>query len=167
MLRGLVSGTALAMFVMLGVAGCSSYIKRGEALYADGRYVEAAEVFERTEARLSESPVRQKVEYGLYRGLTLLVLGDLPNAHRWLTYAYSVERAAPGSLGPERRARLDEGWSELGRRMRVDLPETPAATVASRSPATPVPPQVLSNSGTGIGSPDSPPTQRSLVPRAP
>jgi hypothetical protein len=160
-----VSSTALAMFLMLGHAGCSSYVKRGEALYADGRYVEAAEVFERTELRLSESSVRQRAEYGLYRGLTLLVLGDLPNAHRWMTYAYNVERARPGSLGAEHRARLDHGWSELGRRMRVDLPKTPTE-VASRHSATQEAPEVFTHPGSGIGSPDSP-TQRSLVPRTP
>ena len=88
---------------LLLVMGCSSYVKRGEALYADGRYIEAAEVFERTEGRIGEASVRQRAEYGMYRALTLLVLGDLSNAERWFNYAYEVERAAPGSLSTDRR----------------------------------------------------------------
>jgi hypothetical protein len=168
---------ALALSIALvavGVAGCSSYVKRGAALYADGRYVEAAEVYERTEARLPESSPRQRAEYGLYRGLTLLVLGDLRNAHRWLTYAYDVERAAPGSLGTDRRMMLDRGWRELGQRTRVGPPHTTPTAVAARQPEPPAaptepvaPPSSGSESGSGSGSgrsSDGAVPQRTLVP---
>jgi len=128
----LVLASALGLLV---VVGCSSYVKRGEALYADGRYIEAAEVFERTEGRIGDASTRQKAEYGTYRGLTLLVLGDLSNAQRWLSYAYSVERAAPGSLSTDRRALLDRGWYELGQRLRA-VPQQPAATAVAASQPT-------------------------------
>jgi tetratricopeptide (TPR) repeat protein len=142
--------------VALILGSCSSYVKRGCALYAEGRYVEAAEVFEHTEAQLAGSSPREKAEYGTYRGLTLLVLGDLPNAHRWLAYAYQLEQYQPGSLRARQRALLDQGWYELGSRMRA-LPPAPAApptAIAASQPPQALPPPVPSPSD---------PTKRSLV----
>ncbi len=128
-------------------AGCSNYVKRGSALYADGRYIEAAEVFERTEYRLGESSPRQQAEYGLYRGLTLLVLGDLQAAHRWLTFSYEIERTHPGALRGNRRALLDRGWFELAQRMRsMPTPGAPPTAIAASQPPAPLPPPVRDNS---------------------
>ena len=156
--------SALAVVVsalgLLLSMGCSSYVKRGEALYADGRYIEAAEVFERTEDRIGEASARQRAEYGTYRGLTLLVLGDLSNAQRWFDYAYGVERAAPGSLSADRRALLDRGWYELGQRRRV-VPEQPArAAVAASQPAHL---ESASQSSSTSSGPDT--TNRSFAPQ--
>jgi hypothetical protein len=142
------------MALALGVLSCSSYVKRGTTLYESGQYVEAAEVFEHTERRLEDSTPRECAEYGLYRGLTLLVLGDLPNAHRWLTYAYSVEREFPGSLRGNRRPMLDRGWAELGARMSALPPAPPqpaTALAASQPPPSAAPPE--------------PEGERTLVPR--
>jgi hypothetical protein len=137
--------SALLGLVVLTAIGCEGYVRRGSTLYADGRYVEAAEVFERTEQRLPESTPRQRAEYGLYRGMTLLVLGDLANARRWLSYAYDVERVYPGALRSDRRALLDRGWFEVGQRMRTELQragEPQESTVASsQPPATPAGPE--------------------------
>ena len=134
----------LATLVIAGalMTACNGYVKRGSALYADGQYIEAAEVFERTEHRLTESPPRERAEYGLYRGMTLLVLGDLRNAHRWLAYAYEIERAFPGSLRADRRALLDRGWFELGQRLRAEPPpadEPPGTAIAASQPPASVP----------------------------
>ena len=123
----------------LGAAGCSSHVKRGGALYAEGRYVEAAEVFEHTESQLGGATSREKAEYSTYRGLTLLVLGDLRNAHRWLAYAYQLEQRYPGSLRTRQRALLDRGWHELGLRIR-SRPPGPTAIAASQPPEAPPPP---------------------------
>ncbi len=134
----------LVVVALLLGAACSNHVKRGAALYADGRYVEAAEVFERTEHRLSESTPRLQAEYGLYRGLTFLALGDQRNAHRWLTYAYQVERAAPGSLHGNRRALLERGWYELGSQINAAPPtpsQPPTALAASQPPPPEPPPQ--------------------------
>ena len=125
------------------VIGCSSYVRHGSSLYADGRYIEAAEVFERTEYRLTDSEPREQAEYGLYRGMTLLVLGDLRNAHRWLAYAYEVERKNPGSLRPDRRGLLDRGWFELGQRLEKesdDKTEAPTQAAVAHAPPDPPPP---------------------------
>ena len=119
-----------AAVLLACVLCCSGYVTRGRALYADGRYIEAAEVFERTEHRLlSDSTPSECARYGLYRGLTLLTLGDSRNAHRWLAYAYNVERAKPGSLEEDERALLDDGWSQLSLKLR--LAEAPAPTDSS------------------------------------
>ena len=83
----------LAATLAASIIGCEGYVRRGSSLYADGRYIEAAEVFERTEQRLPDTTPRERAEYGLYRGMTFLVLGDLQNAHRWMAYAYEVERS--------------------------------------------------------------------------
>lgn len=127
----------------VALLGCETYVRRGSTLYADGRYVEAAEVFERTEYRLGDYSPRERAEYGLYRGMTMLVLGDLGNARRWLTYAYEVERVSPGSLRSDRRALLDRGWFELGQRQRAELDSTPRGSdtaLAHRHPAPAAPP---------------------------
>jgi tetratricopeptide (TPR) repeat protein len=122
------------------LVACEGYVRRGSTLYADGRYIEAAEVFERTEERLPESTPREKAEYGLYRGMTLLVLGDLDNARRWLGYAYQIERNQPGTLRHDRRALLDRGWYELDRRNQREAPtnERPERAIATTGP-TPTP----------------------------
>jgi tetratricopeptide (TPR) repeat protein len=132
-------------WVVLGLAlsgvGCSSHLKRGGALYAEGRYVEAAEVFEHTESQLGEATARERAEYGTYRGLTLLVLGDLRNAHRWLAYAYQLEQLYPGSLRSRERAHLDRGWYDLGARIRSQTPGqvAPPNAIAVRQPPGPPP----------------------------
>jgi hypothetical protein len=142
----------IASTLLLGclLSACGGHVRRGATLYADGRYIEAAEVFELTESRLREASTRERAEYGLYRGMTMLVLGDLRNAHRWLTYAYSIERYEPGSLSGDRRALLDRGWYELGQRLReqppaVTQPAGPALAATQPStrsvaPATVTPP---------------------------
>jgi hypothetical protein len=156
--------SALSAFVpallVVAMVGCGNYVQRAGTLYADGRYIEAAEVFERTEHRLAEYTPKERSEYGLYRGMTLLVLGDLKHAHRWLAYAYEVERAHPGSLRSDRRALLDRGWFELGQRQRnTESPMPPGtALAASGAPEAPLP------EPDATPSPD-PQNQRSLVPR--
>jgi hypothetical protein len=153
----LVLASALGLLL---ITGCSSYVKRGEALYADGRYIEAAEVFERTEGRVGEASPRQRAEYGMYRGLTLLVLGDLSNARRWMNYAYVVERAIPGTLSTDRRALLDRGWYELGQRERAVQPQ-PAATAVAASQPTNL--ESASQSSSASSGPDT--TNRSFAPQ--
>lgn len=133
---------------LLACAACARPVERGEALYQDGRYVEAAETFERSEQRLTAMPPDACAAFGLYRGLTYLRLDDVENARKWLAYAYSVERKSPGMLLPEQRRLLDRGWAE------VDVKAAPppadatvgeqkiAATVAPvLAPPTPEAPQ--------------------------
>lgn len=135
-------GVGLAVGVALCLAACADQLRRGTTLYADGRFIEAAEVFEQSERLASTAPPRERAEYATYRGLTLLGLGDLRNAERWLAFAYQIERASPGALRPEGRAALDAGWEKLEERSRVRpaAPTSPTtALAASQPPVLPVP----------------------------
>jgi tetratricopeptide (TPR) repeat protein len=147
---------------LVTLTACEGYIRRGSTLYADGRYIEAAEVFERTEDRLPQSTPREKAEYGLYRGMTLLVLGDLDQARRWLGYAYEIERTQPGTLRHDRRALLDRGWFELDQRFQREAPgnsEPRERAIATTAPAAePTPTPVREGSPTGTTN------ERALVP---
>jgi hypothetical protein len=104
-----------------------------------------------------------QARYGLYRGLTLLVLGDLRGAHHWFSYARNIERRYPGALGQQRVALLERGAYELGNRIRQtptppDVPNAIAATppgAAPNSVPAPEPAPALE---------DTPEQQRSLVP---
>lgn len=88
------------MLVALALGACGShYVSRGASLYGDGHYVEAEEVFERTEGRLAESTSSERARFGLYRGATFLKLGDPVHAARWLGYARSVVSSDPDALG--------------------------------------------------------------------
>ena len=103
-------GCSLGAFILVATA-CAPVIKGGGTLYAEGRYIEAAEVFERTEARLDTSTARTRCEYGLYRGLTFLKLGDDARAREWLAYSYQLERKTPGTLDDGERKPLDSAWT--------------------------------------------------------
>ncbi|MBK7582562.1 MAG: hypothetical protein IPI67_20485 [Myxococcales bacterium] len=153
----------LTLALGVTLAGCEGHVRRGTTLYADGRYVEAAEVFERTEYRLTQFTPRERAEYGVYRGMTLLVLGDLAHARRWLTYAYEVEKVAPGALRSDRRALLDRGWFELGQRLRTELERTArddGTALAARQPPSTAPAPPRNDAG------NRPPGgARTLVPR--
>jgi hypothetical protein len=114
------------------VGGCSHYVQRGEALYREHCYVEAAEAFERTEVRLSESSAEERAEYGLYRGLTFLYLDDPASARTWLGYAYSVVQKTPGTLHPEEQTLLERAFTELDQRSRAaGVVRTPVSRVAN------------------------------------
>src|SRR5947208_844623 len=106
--------TLLASALLLTSACGARYISHGTELYDDGRYVEAAEVFERTEQRLSQSSSSERARFGLYRGATFLKLGDVEHAARWLGYARSVVNADPDSLGSDDMALLGASLKALG-----------------------------------------------------
>lgn len=152
---------ALALAATL--SGCAREpVKRGTNLYAGGHYIEAAEVFERTENRLPDMSAQEQARYGLYRGLTLLVLGDLRGAHHWFSYARNVEQRHPGSLGQQRVALLERGSYELVNRTRYAPAPASAASAVAVSPPheAPAPPPALAPPP-GANQPDQ---KRSLVP---
>jgi len=98
----------LPLLLALGLVACTHYVSRGSDLYFQGRYIEAAQVLEQTEARLGEAEPNERAEYGLYRGATLLRLGDLDGALHWLEYAREWQRKEPGSLRADEQDLLDE-----------------------------------------------------------
>lgn len=118
-------------------------MRRGEALYGDGHYIEAAEVFERNEFQLPNLPPRQQAEYGLYRGMTLEALGDVRNAQLWMKYAFDVERANPGSLTAERRMLLARAWSSLHPSGPGIAAPAPGTAIAASQPSPPIAPEPI------------------------
>ena len=74
------SGLQEGLLLVSATACGGHYVSRGSALYDEARYVEAAEVFERTEDRLVSSSNAERARFGLYRGATFLKLGDTAHA---------------------------------------------------------------------------------------
>lgn len=156
--QGLVGLSVLA--TALAATACGTRATRGPELYHEGRYIEAAEVFERTEYRLRRASPPQRVEYSLYRGMTFLALGDLRNAHRWLSIAHQAADTHPGVLSGSQLALLQSGWSELQQHGASQQPApgpSGPALAATRGP-------VLAPGSNGRRS-VAPPQSRSLVPR--
>ena len=110
--RSIIALGATALVALSGACG-AHYVNRGTELYSDGRYVEAAEVFERTEAQLADSSSSERARFGLYRGATFLKLGDAVHAARWLGYARSVVTQDPDALGSRDAALLEASLQTL------------------------------------------------------
>ncbi len=103
------------MLLLTLSAGCViTYVGRAQTAYVDGRYLEVAEDLAAHEDEVGRLSRSNKVRYGMYRGLSLLRLGDLENSHRWLRFAYDIEDAGPRpTLRPRQRMVLDAGWARL------------------------------------------------------
>jgi hypothetical protein len=102
-----------AATLLLASACGQHYVSRGADLYADARYVDAAEVFEQTEARLRESSASERARFGLYRGATYLKLGDAMHAAQWLGYSRTILNSEPGALDSDDRALLEASLKSL------------------------------------------------------
>jgi hypothetical protein len=101
------------LLLAVALASCTHYVRRAESAYDDGRYLEAAEDLAAHEQELSQLPPTHRAQYGVYRGLSLLELGEIEAAQQWLQYSAEVEHQAPGSLAPYQRMQLDRGLSLL------------------------------------------------------
>lgn len=144
-----------ACLVLLPACGSSHYIQRGADLYGEGRYVEADEVFARSEPRVARAALQQRAAYAAYRGATFVALGDLPHAQHWLNVASEIEREHPGTLRAEERAFLDGAWRAYANR----LPPTPPAANTAIASSSQVPaPSIATVPAT------APVQQRALVP---
>jgi hypothetical protein len=133
-------GTRVALFAslttclsLLGACGASHFVQRGADLYGEGRYVEADEVFERSEPRVAHAPLAERAAYAAYRGATFVALGDLIHAQHWLTVASDIERARPGTMRIEERAFLDGAWQALSHRLSQTAPAPVTTAIASSS----------------------------------
>jgi hypothetical protein len=132
---------ALAASALLLATACGGhYITRGSALYADGHYVEAAEVFEQTEERLPTSSASERARFGLYRGATFLKLGDVDHAARWLGYARSVVKAEPDALSDDDSALLDASLKAIGNAGPAAPERKDDSEIATARPASDVTP---------------------------
>ena len=86
-------------------AACGSAVGRGAEFYTQGRYIDAAQFFEHNEHRLQSYSGAERARYGLYRGATLLALGDANEARHWFNYGSAL---ALDSLEEGERSRLFE-----------------------------------------------------------
>jgi hypothetical protein len=129
----------LALALATGVGCAAHYVSRGADLYAGGRYIEAAEVFERTEKRLASSGSADRARYGLYRGATLLALGDGARAQTWLSYTSQILQSEPSALSEEEHTMLTRALRVAATRQGATpaLPPPDGATVATSRPLTP------------------------------
>jgi hypothetical protein len=109
---GAVARLVAAAWVVAMVSACTPPMKRVETAYGDGRYLEVAEDLAHSESELSRLSIDQRARYGVYRGLSLIKLGEYDEAHRWLQYAYEVEKHR-ATLEPHQRQALDQGWASL------------------------------------------------------
>ena len=136
--RAVLVASVTACFAALTACGANHFVRRGADLYGEGRYVEADEVFERSEPRVARAPLEERAAYAAYRGATFIALGDLTHAQHWLSLASDIERAKPGTLGTDERAFLDGAWQALGRRL-AQTPPAPVTTAIASSSQAPSP----------------------------
>jgi hypothetical protein len=120
----------LLLFVLGSLPGCANATRRGQSLYVDGRLIEAAEVFEHGETLLERASAKDRVRYGLYRGATLLKLGDLDGASRWLYFAQQAETHSPGALEAADLQTLRLAFKDLDRRRALMKPTVDPLTGA-------------------------------------
>jgi hypothetical protein len=125
---------AASALLMLASACGGHFVARGADLYDDGRYVEAAEVFERTEQRLAQSRSDERARFGLYRGATFLKLGDATHAARWLGYARSIVKSEPNALDADEHAMLEASLKAV-----ASIRPLPPATRAAELATAPTP----------------------------
>ena len=155
--NAVLGASVAACFVMLTACGSGHYVQRGADLYGEGRYVEADEVFARSEPRVADAAPEQRAAYAAYRGATFVALGDLPHAQYWLSMASGIERARPGTLRAEERAFLDGAWRAYANRLPPAPPApAPANTAVASSSQVPSPSVETM--------PAAPVQQRALVP---
>jgi hypothetical protein len=159
------AGRCLALMLALGLSACANPTHRGRALYVEGRLIEAAEVFEHGEGNLDHLGSRDCVRYGLYRGATLLKLGDLDGAARWLYFAQQAEDHSPGSLESSERQLLRLAFKDLDRRRSLMKPAVDplnGAVARAQANGEPLGPDVVSPVDTSV-----PETERSPLPLTP
>jgi hypothetical protein len=129
---------ALISGLVLGFA-CAHFGARGHDLYDQGRYIEAAHLFEMTEPRLAEANPRERAQYGLYRGATLLRLGDTHAAERWIAFAQRALQGEPDALNPAEQDLLRESAIALDaerQRRALAFPEI-SSPIQPTAPVTP------------------------------
>jgi hypothetical protein len=110
-----VSRFSIALLVATLAPGCGGYVGHAKHAYQDGRYLEAAEKLGQHEADINDLAPRKQADYGIYFGLSLMMLGDHAGAYKWLSFASLVEQQQPGTLTPEQRVDLDRGLWMLSR----------------------------------------------------
>jgi hypothetical protein len=96
-----------AALLGLALSACGgSALSRGADYYEQRCYIDAAQVFEHNEANLAEYDAGERARYALYRGQTLLALGDYERARHWLGYGERIVAKNAGALSRRERTAL-------------------------------------------------------------
>jgi len=119
--------TSFFWFSVLFVLGCGSYLGNAQRAYQEGRFLEAAENLGNHEAEVARLEPAKQANYGLYRGLSLLKLGDHDAASQWLGFAAEIEKKRPGSLQPAQRRELEDAQGQLAKSTEVERPSNDMA----------------------------------------
>jgi hypothetical protein len=90
----------------LSLAACSGPLADAEAQFAKGQYPAAHQELVGLEAESRTWNDAGRAEYALYRGLTLISLGDRGRATVWLREAKAIDDRHPSSLPNEDARRL-------------------------------------------------------------
>lgn len=133
---------ALHVSLALALVGCGGgYVVGAKRAYSQGRYLEAAEELGEHEDEVEDLSSQRKAEYGLYRGLSLMMLRDYRGAEQWMSFARRVEKESPGSLRPEQREELERHYTSVVRVLGATTPTSEAMPAAGSPPmARPMPP---------------------------
>lgn len=123
-------GAFATTFFLLFVPGCGSYLGSAQHAYQEGRYLEVAENLGQHEAEVGQLEPAKQAHYGLYRGLSLLKLGDHDAAVQWLEFAANVEKKRPGSLQPAQRRELEDARDKLAKT--IEAEQTEAMKLSTR-----------------------------------
>lgn len=128
---------SLLFFLLFGL-GCGSYLGSAQRAYHEGRYLEAAEDLGDHEADVPRLEPAKQANYGLYRGLSLMKLGDHEAAGQWLNFAADVEKKRPGSLLPAQRRELEDARDKLAKTAEAESATSamaiPTRTVSNTTP---------------------------------
>jgi hypothetical protein len=130
---------ALQISLAMVLAGCGGgYVGQAKRAYSQGRYLEVAEGLGEHEDEVEDLSPRRKAEYGLYRGLSLMMLRDYRGAEQWLSFARAVEKQSPDALRPEQREELDRHYVNVMRVLNATQATEPASVTLPASGAPPV-----------------------------
>jgi hypothetical protein len=92
--------------IALGLVACGGPLVDAETQFAKGHYPTAHQELVALEGESRSWSGADRAEYALYRGLTLIALGDRGRASEWLLEAKAAEDERPGSLRHDDARRL-------------------------------------------------------------
>ena len=110
-----------AGLLSLALSACGgSALSRGADYYEQGCYIDAAQVFEHNEANLEQYGAADRARYALYRGQTLLALGDYEQARHWLGYGERIVAKHAGALSRREHTALIVALASFDGRLPAD-----------------------------------------------
>ena len=146
--------SAVPFLFLLGLGACTTYrddLARGERAFDANSHEQALAIFRTLEPDTSHLTAEERATYSYLRGMTDYRIGYKADARHWLALARAMEQQSPGTLHPERKARLDETLTALNdevygsgieslSNITHEAGGTPAAVPAVEAPSSPTAP---------------------------